>query len=206
MPCTSAKPKGVRLGYMGHLTLISEDVLIALERFPPELRLVLIQYAPDPEWDEYVTGRYNETKKRDTCLLGGGKPVVALGANRNNALWKVDEEDTRSPLGNDSEGNRRAGETRGEFRRAGSVRPSRESSADFGPTPMEDIDDDEDDDSAPHVRINITSVSHYGDLDLFILSSRVIWPRRCIRRTILDLLDLMMMTRMVDGCHNRLSP
>ncbi|KAK0463504.1 SIT4 phosphatase-associated protein-domain-containing protein [Desarmillaria tabescens] len=48
----SAKPKGVRLGYMGHLQLISEDVLIALEVFPPE------------------------TKRRDNILLGGGKPIV----------------------------------------------------------------------------------------------------------------------------------
>ena len=32
-----SKPNGVRLGYMGHLTLISEDVLTTLGRFPPEL-------------------------------------------------------------------------------------------------------------------------------------------------------------------------
>ena len=44
----SEKPKGVRLGYMGHLTLISEDVIGALEHLPPDLRLQIGQYAPQP--------------------------------------------------------------------------------------------------------------------------------------------------------------
>lgn len=152
---SSAKPKGVRLGYMGHLTLISEDVIVALERFPPDLRLMIIQYAPDPEWDQYVTGRYNETKKRDTRLLGGGKPVVAPGTARSAARWKVDGEDPNT-LQSDDNGTTSGGhEVRGEFRRAGSVRPSRETSADFGPAPMDDEDEDEEDDNnaAPHVCI-----------------------------------------------------
>lgn len=91
----STKPKGVRLGYMGHLTLISEDVIGALEHFPPDLRLLAAQYAPQPEWDEYVTGRYKETKKKDTSLLGGGKPVVAPGMRSGpGSQWRVDEADT----------------------------------------------------------------------------------------------------------------
>ena len=79
----SSKPKGVRLlGYMGHLMLISEDVITALARFSPDLRLIIIQYAPEPEWDQYVTGRYNETKEEDA-----GKTVVVRGR------MKVDEND-----------------------------------------------------------------------------------------------------------------
>lgn len=137
---------------MGHLTLISEDVITALERFPPELRLAIVQYAPEPGWDEYVTGRYEETKKRDSCLLGGGKPIIAPGAPRA-AHWKVDEADSVSPADGIEDGSL---EPRGEFRRAGSVRPTRENSADFGPAPMEDEEEEEDDDdddgeSAPHV-------------------------------------------------------
>ncbi len=54
----SAKPKGVRMGYMGHLTLLSEDVINSLEHFPPDLRLTIAQFAPQPEWDESVTDRY----------------------------------------------------------------------------------------------------------------------------------------------------
>src|SRR5882724_1299394 len=93
----SSKPKGVRLGYMGHLTLISEDVIIALGHFPADLRATILYHAPKPDWDEYVNGRYNETKSRDTSLLGGGKPVLSGAPTRPSSQWKVDEEDTRTP-------------------------------------------------------------------------------------------------------------
>ncbi|KAF8328964.1 hypothetical protein F5887DRAFT_133201 [Amanita rubescens] len=72
----SFKPKGVRLGYMGHLTLIAEDVLVTLERYPPDLR------------------RYNETKERDSSMLGGGKPAVTGTTQRAFSKWQVDEDDS----------------------------------------------------------------------------------------------------------------
>ena len=163
----SSKPKGVRLGYMGHLMLISEDVITALARFPPDLRLIIIQYAPEPEWDQYVTGRYNETKEEDARLLGGGKPVVVRGGGV--LQWKVDENELDvggsgtggggAGDGGNGNGNGGGGDLRGEFRRAGSVGPSSghvTSTADFGPAAM---DEDDDDDNvlpgrAPHVRIS----------------------------------------------------
>ncbi|KZP10854.1 hypothetical protein FIBSPDRAFT_1051077 [Athelia psychrophila] len=89
----NSKPKGVRLGYMGHLTLISEDVFSSLEHYPPDLRLTIAQSAPQPG-DEYVTGRYNEAKKKDASLLGDGKPVVSANGARNTARWKVEEEES----------------------------------------------------------------------------------------------------------------
>lgn len=150
----SSKPKGVRLGYMGHLMLISEDVITAMARFPPDLRLAIIRYAPEPEWDQYVTGRYNETKKEDSRLLGGGKPVIK--SNRNLGQWKVDEDDMLSDTvvgGSSSSGDT----VRGEFKRATSVEPSSiKQTADFGPAMSMDDDDDDDDDNissnrAPHV-------------------------------------------------------
>lgn len=143
---------------MGHLMLISEDVITAMARFPPDLRLIIIQYAPEPEWDNFVTGRYNETKKEDSRLLGGGKPVIRSSIARNPAQWKVDEDDmnaettaVKSPsaVGESAEG------VRGEFRRAASVGPSGPiSTADFGPP---DVVEDEDEvnmssSRAPHVR------------------------------------------------------
>ncbi|KAF8969575.1 SIT4 phosphatase-associated protein-domain-containing protein [Flammula alnicola] len=154
-----SKPKGVRLGYMGHLMLISEDVITAMARFPPDLRLIIIQYAPEPEWDQYVTGRYNETKKEDNRLLGGGKPVVKPNAARTVAQWKVDEDDMTTDTGvggpNSGDGGESSlsGGVRGEFKRATSVGPSSSQTADFGPAPMDDDDDDDDNISssrAPH--------------------------------------------------------
>ncbi|KAF8884827.1 SIT4 phosphatase-associated protein-domain-containing protein [Infundibulicybe gibba] len=159
----STKQKGIRLGYMGHLTLISEDVIMALERFPPELRLIIIQYAPDPEWDQYVTGRYNETRKKDTRLLGGGKPVVAPGGPRNIARWKVDDEDPNSLITAGVGRSNGDHEPRGEFRRAGGPRPTRETSADFGPASMDDDDDDEDGSVAPHFAQYLAQEMHASD-------------------------------------------
>lgn len=137
---------------MGHLTLISEDVINALEHYPPDLRLSISRYAPQPEWDEYVTGRYNETKKKDTSLLGGGKPVVAAGAARNGGRWKVDEEDSPPMAGSSRSTTNGLNELKSEFRRTGNGRPIRESSADFGPAPMDDDEDEEG--SAGHPQVS----------------------------------------------------
>jgi serine/threonine-protein phosphatase 6 regulatory subunit 3 len=175
---------------MGHLTLISEDVISALEHYPPDLRLSIAQFAPQPAWDEYVTGRYNETKKKDTSLLGGGKPVVVPGVTRNGTRWKVDEEDsgTIAPnAGSAKPGTNGVGEIKSEFRRAGSRHPIRESSANFGPAPISNEDEDEEADSVgpPQVSscklniINLYSSSPNSSLP-------VIWPRRCSLRIILD--------------------
>lgn len=154
----SEKPKGVRLGYMGHLTLISEDVIGALEHLPPDLRLQIGQYAPQPEWDEYVTGRYKETKKKDTSLLGGGKPVVAPAMRNGATQWKVDEADavatsaarTGAGAGEGASEKPAVSEMKGEFRRTTS---RREGSADFGTMPMDD-EDEEFNSAPPHVRVS----------------------------------------------------
>lgn len=74
-----AKPKGSRLGYMGHLTLISEDIVSAFDHYPTDVIDIVSKFAPRPEWDQYVSGKYKETKDKDTSQLGGGKPVVGLG-------------------------------------------------------------------------------------------------------------------------------
>ena len=131
---------------MGHLTLISEDVINSLEHFPPDLRLVVAQYAPQPDWDEYVTGRYKETKKKDTSLLGGGKPVITAGMRNGASQWKVDEAETvASTIGHARDGETEAG--RGELRR--DVQNAREGTADFGTA----MDDDDDFHGPPQVRL-----------------------------------------------------
>ncbi|KAG6330423.1 hypothetical protein ID866_8667 [Astraeus odoratus] len=140
-----ARPKGVRLGYMGHLTLMSEDVITALEHYPLELRLTIEQYAPQPEWDDYVTGRYHETKERDMSLLGGGKPSV--NAPKAGARWAVDEEDAK-PMSAGTTVTNGNSMLKGEFRRSVGSRPTREDSADFGPAPI-DEDDDDDNETGP---------------------------------------------------------
>lgn len=78
---------------MGHLTLISEDVLTTLQHSSRDLHTVISKFTPQPEWNEYVNGRYQETKNKDTSLLGGGKPALSLTRPGSAASWKVDEQD-----------------------------------------------------------------------------------------------------------------
>ncbi|GJJ12305.1 hypothetical protein Clacol_006546 [Clathrus columnatus] len=122
--------KGVRLGYMGHLTLISEDVISALEHYPEDLSSTLHQYAPQPAWTRYVNGAYRETKSKDTSLLGGGKPALPSGVNMQKGRWaKVDEADLM-PLNGVNESS--PGIT-GEFKSAISSTMPPKNTANFGP-------------------------------------------------------------------------
>ncbi|KIO34753.1 hypothetical protein M407DRAFT_64204 [Tulasnella calospora MUT 4182] len=97
-----SKPKGSRVGYMGHLTLISEDIVSAFDHYPTDVIGILSTYAPRPEWDEYVSGKYKETKDKDMSQLAGGKPVVGLGLAgfstnfSSETRRKVDEGDDTS--------------------------------------------------------------------------------------------------------------
>ncbi|ESK85608.1 phosphatase associated protein [Moniliophthora roreri MCA 2997] len=145
-----AKPKGLRLGYMAHLHRLTETILDCLSRYPPELRLLLIQYAPDPGWDQYITSTFNKTRDDNSKLLGGGRPNISGGgpAGGKASRWKVDEED---PTGNtltttSAPAEHNETEVRVEFRRSTSSRPTKTQTADFGPSPMDDFDDDDDDD------------------------------------------------------------
>ena len=141
---------------MGHLTLISEDVISALDHFPVDLRLAVSKYIPEAAWEEYVTGRYNETKKKDTSLLGGGKPVLVPGGARVGGRWRIDEEDSSSvtnataSMSEINSGANGINAIRGEFRRAASSRPARESSADFGRA-MNEEEETENDTGPPQV-------------------------------------------------------
>lgn len=197
---------------MGHLMLISEDVITAMARFPPDLRLIIIQYAPEPEWDNFVTGRYNETKKEDSRLLGGGKPVVRSSVTRNPAQWKVDEDDmgaetsaVKSPAGGDSDDV--GGSVRGEFRRAASVGPSTPvSTADFGPADVGEDDEDDDNMSssrAPHVCFFLLSTSNQNS-DILANSLHGIWLKKWDQQTsLVHPLTKKMKTK--DGLRSQLS-
>lgn len=69
-----------RLGYMGHLTLLAEEVVKFSERYPPEvLSDVVIERVTAPVWSEYVEVTLNETRERDNAILGGVKPDAAMG-------------------------------------------------------------------------------------------------------------------------------
>ncbi|KAL4921691.1 SIT4 phosphatase-associated protein-domain-containing protein [Aspergillus aurantiobrunneus] len=72
--------KRIRLGYMGHLTLIAEEVVKFSERHPPELLSpTVMDNVLNPEWIDYVEQTLSETRERDNAILGGVRPDISIG-------------------------------------------------------------------------------------------------------------------------------
>ncbi|KAK0610178.1 SIT4 phosphatase-associated protein-domain-containing protein [Bombardia bombarda] len=75
----SEREHKTRMGYMGHLTLIAEEVVKFTERNPPELLKndTVMDKVMAQEWINYVEGPLAETRERDNAILGGVRPEVA---------------------------------------------------------------------------------------------------------------------------------
>ncbi|PIA94123.1 SIT4-associating protein [Cercospora beticola] len=76
----SQKHKGMRLGYMGHLTLIAEEVCkfgnkIGTEELDP----AITERVSREPWVVYVEGTLAETRDKDNAVLGGVRPENAIG-------------------------------------------------------------------------------------------------------------------------------
>ncbi|KAI8823077.1 SIT4 phosphatase-associated protein-domain-containing protein [Fimicolochytrium jonesii] len=69
-----AKPKGVRLGYMGHLTYIADEVCKLLDKCNEDLSKELGELVVAEDWQNYVLGALKETRERDRQPLGGVRP------------------------------------------------------------------------------------------------------------------------------------
>jgi SIT4-associating protein SAP185/190 len=70
----------MRLGYMGHLTLIAEEVVKFTERHPPELLSdSVLEKVINNEWIAYVEVTLAETRERDNAILGGVRPDISVG-------------------------------------------------------------------------------------------------------------------------------
>lgn len=73
----SQSKRKMRLGYMGHLTLIAEEVVKFTERHLPELLSEsVVQKVMHNDWAEYVEVTLSETRERDNAILGGARPDV----------------------------------------------------------------------------------------------------------------------------------
>jgi len=67
------QPKGVRLGFMGHITLISEEVVKIMNR-EESIRTELQDMFQAEDWQEFTTKVLRETRERDLKALGGNRP------------------------------------------------------------------------------------------------------------------------------------
>ncbi|KAJ2085765.1 sporulation-induced protein [Coemansia sp. RSA 1813] len=70
----SSMPRGVRLGYMGHLTGIGEEVARLLELSGAALEPLIAPYIDGDEWLDYVARTLQEVRERDQQPLGGERP------------------------------------------------------------------------------------------------------------------------------------
>ncbi|KAJ5923549.1 hypothetical protein N7454_008794 [Penicillium verhagenii] len=77
------KTKQIRLGYMGHLTLVAEEVVKFSERHPPELlSRSVMDSVLNPDWIDYVEQTLSETRERDNAILGGVRPDMSVGSRQ----------------------------------------------------------------------------------------------------------------------------
>ena len=82
----SEKAKNMRLGFMGHLTLVAEEVVKFGERHPRESLSEEVQNCIYGKlWEEYVIKTLAETRERDNAILGGVRPENGLGPRRSHA-------------------------------------------------------------------------------------------------------------------------
>ncbi|CAG8272518.1 unnamed protein product [Penicillium nalgiovense] len=79
------RTKQIRLGYMGHLTLVAEEVVKFSERHPPELlSRSVMESVLNPDWIEYVEQTLSETRERDNAILGGVRPDMSVGSRQTS--------------------------------------------------------------------------------------------------------------------------
>ncbi|KAI9352197.1 SIT4 phosphatase-associated protein-domain-containing protein [Obelidium mucronatum] len=90
------QPKGVRLGYMGHLTYISDEVTKLVEKCLDDFGAEVVDLINSDDWQEYLSGVLKETKDRDRQALGGVRPTHTGQTAAN--FGKIDETDM-PPLG-----------------------------------------------------------------------------------------------------------
>jgi hypothetical protein len=83
----SAKPKGMRLGYMGHLTFISDEVIKLFEGYPEGIIAAVKDTIDLDKWHQYCIGQLKETKERDSLPLG------EIRLNGMHAIVNDDDDD-----------------------------------------------------------------------------------------------------------------
>ncbi|RIA90499.1 SIT4 phosphatase-associated protein [Glomus cerebriforme] len=86
-------PKGVRLGYMGHLTFIAEEVVKLLDRYAVEIGEKVREYIEAEDWQEYVSKTLRETRDRDRAALGGSRPSNHDGMSPSREESDDDDDD-----------------------------------------------------------------------------------------------------------------
>ncbi|KAK9238379.1 SIT4 phosphatase-associated protein-domain-containing protein [Lipomyces kononenkoae] len=98
----------MRLGYMGHLTLISEEIVKFLQRYPPETLApeVVEETVNSESWNHYVNETLMQIRIRDNSILGGQRPASDIPSHHHHLLTMGGMEDLAgaSPEEDDDDG------------------------------------------------------------------------------------------------------
>lgn len=83
----------MRLGYMGHLTFISDEVMKLFEGYPEGIISVIKDSVDLDQWQAYCLGQLKETKERDSLPLGEIKQSMQVLDDDDEDEMDDDEED-----------------------------------------------------------------------------------------------------------------
>ncbi|KAI7858854.1 SIT4 phosphatase-associated protein-domain-containing protein [Circinella umbellata] len=88
-----AKPKGMRLGYMGHLTFIADEIIKLFEGYPEAIVGMIKDDVDMDAWNEYCNAELKDTKERDRLPLAGPRPNDGM-----DGVATDEEEEEEEPL------------------------------------------------------------------------------------------------------------
>ncbi|KAH8921466.1 SAPS-domain-containing protein [Atractiella rhizophila] len=100
-----SQDKGVRLGYMGHMSIMAEEVVKLFQHYPYEIFDVVSSSLRQPEWDRYVNDVLKPSRELDSQPLGVNGMSI-MHDNTSFASNGVDEDDfsiTRNGKGHGTE-------------------------------------------------------------------------------------------------------
>ncbi|GAA5824299.1 hypothetical protein JCM3770_004456 [Rhodotorula araucariae] len=93
----AAARTNMRLGYMGHLSLVAEETVKLFDRFP-ELYKAVEASVPQPAWNTFVSTTLREARERDLTPLSGGRASLNLSVNKAPSSSSLSDEDDEFPM------------------------------------------------------------------------------------------------------------